>query len=158
MNMKASLTAATLIGVCATSVVNAAEPVRFDRFRAYLIYEDSGKLSKNIAKRTDQIVANDENGSSVQVLVDIVASGGKNQVYDNNTLLLTWVTDPFAEMGTPSKVDMGWPITYVGLNGEVTRSIIVDHDCGPFTLHARVDVGDSFGKEYVKEFNLTCGD
>ena len=38
------------------------------------------------------------------------------------------------------------------------KTIIVDHDCQPFALHARVDVGDQIGKEHVKEFNLWCGD
>lgn len=148
------------MGALALAMANSAEatePLQFDRFRAYLIYEDNGKLSKNVAARRDQIVANDENGSSAQILVDIVATGSKNALYENGEFLIVWVTDPFDEHG-PAKVDKGWPISYVGLTGEVVRSIIIDHDCGPVLLHARVSTDSKTGKEWYQKLNITCGD
>ena len=124
---------------------------------SYLIWEGNGKLSKNIARRTDQVIANGEEGSSTQVLVDLVVAGGKNTVYEDSPLLLVWVTDPL-DSSRPAFVDKGWSISYVGLTGETVRSIIVDHDCNPVTLHARIDAGDVIGREVTKELNITCGD
>jgi|GEM_PF-3152019 len=155
--LRGGLAIAMVMAGVASMSAQAAEPVRFDRFRAYLIFEDTGNLSKNVAGRTDQILANTEEGSSVQILIDIVAAGGENQVYEDGPLLLTWATSPYDPHG-PFLVDKGWAISYVGLTGEVTRTIVVDHDCEPFTLHARVDRGDAIGEEFSKEFNIWCGD
>ncbi|PLX35820.1 MAG: hypothetical protein C0606_17125 [Hyphomicrobiales bacterium] len=148
---------AILAALATGSAASALEPVKFDRARAYLIWEDTGNLSKNIARKKEQIIANGEEGSSTQVLIDLVVSGEKNTVYPNPPMLIVYVTNPYEEHG-PMMVDKGWSISYVGLKGESVRSIIVDHDCNPFVLHARVDNGETIGKEYEKTFNLTCGD
>lgn len=130
-----------------------------DRYRGYLIYEDDGSLSKNVARRTDQIIANDENGSSVQMLLDIVVSGPKSSVIDSGAFLYVWVEAAGAQTGDRAMIDKGWPIGYVGLKSEVVRSIVVDHDCDGFTVNARLDPDENtVGKTYSKQFNITCGD
>lgn len=150
---------AVLLGASlAVPISNAmAGDARFDRLRAYLIYEDSGKLSKNIARRTDQIVANDENGTSTQMLVDLVVKGDKNSLQDPAPMLLVWVTDPL-DAQRPAFVDRGWPLNFIGLTGEIVRSVVVDHDCGPVTIHTRLDRGKTLGREVTKQINITCGD
>lgn len=154
------LATAVLLGLTgAAAPALAAEDLAVDRIRGYLVYEDTGDLSKNVARRTDQIVANDENGSSIQMLVDIVVDGPKNELIEGNTYLYVWVTGANYQTGDRPKIDQGWPISYVGLTGEVVRSIVVDHDCEGFEVRARLDDGErQIGRELVKRFDLTCGD
>lgn len=150
------------MAVCAVvwAVPALAEPtLDVDRVRGYLIYEDDGSLSKNFARRKDQIVANDENGSSVQMLMDIVVSGPENTVIDSGAYLYVWVVAADAQQGDRAMIDKGWPINYVGLKSETVRSIIIDHDCEGFTVNARVDLDqNTVGETFQKRFNMICGD
>lgn len=137
---------------------SAAAGLDVDRVRGYLIYEDTGNLSKDVVGRQDQVVANDENGTSTQLLVDVVVAGPADTLAEG-AMLLVWVRRPFDEPGTPAMVDTGWPLNYIGHTGQVVRSLVIDHDCNPVELHARVDDGQgNQGNEFIKTFNLTCGD
>lgn len=129
-----------------------------DRFRAYLIYEDSGELSKNMAKRDDQIVANDEKGTSVQMLVDVVMAGKKGQLYENNPFLYVVVREAMAETGAPPMLDTGFPLTFVGQTGELVRTLVVNHNCSGFDIEAYIMDGDRRTSELKKTFSITCGD
>ena len=155
--MRASLPGA-LAALAMTGAVAAAQPVAIDRINGYLVYEDTGKMSRNVAGETNQILANGENGSSVQMIVDIVMSGPKNDLVAENTFLYVWATNHLSEQADMTLVDRGWPIVFVGNTGEVVRTVVIDHDCNGFEVHARVDRGDTIGQEVVKRFDLTCGD
>lgn len=139
--------------------VSAEQALKLDRVRGYLIYEDDGSLSKNVARRTDQIVANDENGSSTQMLLDIVVSGPKNSVVDTGAFLYVWVTADSSQVGDRAMVDKGWSISYIGLKSEVVRSVVIDHECEGITLNTRMDIDqNTLGKTLEKRFDITCGD
>lgn len=139
--------------------MSAEQALKLDRLRGYLIYEDDGSLSNNVARRTDQIVANDKNGSSTQMLLDIVVSGPKNSVIDTCAFLYIWMTANGSQVGDRAMVDKGWPISYVGLKSEVVRSVIIDHECEGFTVNTRVDIDqNTLGKTLEKRFDITCGD
>jgi predicted secreted Zn-dependent protease len=56
----------------------AAQTVKADRFRAFLIWETTGDLSKNVMNDTPQIEANTQKGMSTQIYVDIVVTGPKD--------------------------------------------------------------------------------
>lgn len=129
-----------------------------DRYRAYLIYEDEGNLSENVASGKGQIIARDENGSSIQILLDIVVSGPENTIIDSGAFLYVWVTAVDAQTGDRAMIDKGWPINYVGQKSETVRSIIIEHGCEGFIVNARVDIDENnVGETHTKQFNITCG-
>lgn len=151
------LVASCVLALSPAAAAELATP-SVDRFRAYLIYEDSGELSKNMAKREDQIVANDEKGTSVQMLVDVVMAGKAGQLYENNPFLYVVVREMMAETGAPPMIDTGFPLTFVGQTGELVRTLVVNHNCNGFEIEAYIMDGDKRTSELKKTFSITCGD
>ena len=153
-----------LVPVLATCLlacqVLAADPPgpKVDRFRGFLIYEDTGDLSKNVAKQSDQIIANDEKGTGTQIIVDVIVTGPKNQTYENAPFLYVVVNSLTANQGDPPMVDTGYPINFIGNTGQIVRSLVVEHNCNGFTIDAYTMVGDKKLSELKKTFNITCGD
>lgn len=136
-----------------------AEPPTVDRLRAYLIWEDTGELSKNMAKTTDTIIANGENGSSVQMLVDVVLKAKPESLYDGEQPWLYVVAHSINEQpGDKAMLDTGFPLTFIGPKGELTRTVVVEHGCNGFSFEAYVMVGDKRKSEIKKDFAITCGD
>lgn len=134
-----------------------AQTAKVDRVRAFLIWEDSGDLSKNVVGQTPRIEANTQKGMSTQIMIDIVVSGPKNKTAGKNVMLYTWANND-QDKGARPMMDLGWPVTYFGDKGETVRSVIINHDCQPFTLSARVDHGDKIGRVFEKTFPIFCGD
>ena len=159
MRRSGTFTAFFLIcGLAAPIVAVAAEPPAVDRFRAYLIYEDSGELSKNRAKDVDQIIANDDKGTSVQMLVDVVMTAKANSLHESNPFLYVVVHSTLEEPSAKPLVDIGFPLTFVGNTGELVRTLVVDHNCNGFDIEAYVMDGDKRTSEIRKSFSITCGD
>jgi hypothetical protein len=114
-----------------------------DRIRGFLIYEDTGDLSKNLAKTEDQIVANDEKGTSIQMLVDVVLSGKPNSLYENNPRLHVVARSNLDGPDAPALVDKVFYLTFIAAKGELVRTVVVDHGCNGFDLEAYVMDGDN---------------
>jgi hypothetical protein len=73
-------------------------------------------------------------------------------------MLYTWANFLGDPPGTRAVMDKGFPINYTGPKGETIRSVIIEHDCKPFTLSARVDRGNTVGRVIEKRFQIFCGD
>ncbi len=142
----------------ALAVPALAQTIKAERFRAFLIWEESGELSKNVIADTPRIEANTQKGMSSQIMVDIVVSGPKNTQTKGQYILYTWANVLGEPAGTPSILDKGFPVTYIGAKGETTRTVIIEHDCRPFVLSARVDRGNTTGRVLEKRFQIFCGD
>jgi hypothetical protein len=147
-----------VLGAMALAVlptVALADAPKLEKFRAYLIYEDTGKLSKSLAGGDDQIVANDEHGTSVQMVVDVVMSGKPDKLYENNPILHVVVhgSDP----GTAPIVDAEFPLTFMAKK-TLVRTVVVDHNCNGVTIDAYMMDGKKKTSEIKKSFSITCGD
>lgn len=129
-----------------------------DRIQAFLIYEDTGKLSKDISGSTDQIVANDENGTSIQMLVNVVLKSKPDQLFENNPVLHVKATSALMSEGGPAPVTAQFYVSYIASGGELFRSVVVDHGCNGFDLEAWVEEGGKRTSEFKKSFSVTCGD
>lgn len=150
---------AALILLAGTAMAESPKPPTIDRLRAYLIWEDSGELSKNLAKSTEQIVANTEKGTSAQMLVDVVLTAKGDSLYaDKQPMLYIYVLPMGAQVGDPAMIDTGFPISYIAKGGELTRSVIVEHGCNGFSFSARVMVEDKIISQLDKDYSITCGD
>lgn len=134
-----------------------AQTEKIDRVRAFLIWEESGDLSKNVVGSTPRIEANGPKGMSSQIIVDIIVSGPKNTM-PKGQLILYASADRDQDKGARPMVDVGWPITYFSAKGERVRSLIVDHMCQPFTLSVRVGRGNAMGRIMETKFPIFCGD
>lgn len=132
-----------------------ADSPKIETIKAYLIYEDSGKVSKNIADAADQIVAQDENGQSVQLLIDIVLSGKAGGLYENNPILHVMTKPSLDEAAKP--VVEEFPIVFMAKD-KLFRTVLVNHNCNGFDLEAYVMDGDKRVSELTKSFSITCGD
>ena len=154
--------AATLAALALLSqpvLAASPKPPTIDRVRAYLIWEDTGELSKNLAKTSDQIVANSDKGTSAQMLMDVVLTAKGDSLYSGKQpFLYVYVTPMGAAVGDPPMLDTGFPISYIAKGGELTRSVIVEHGCNGFSFSARVMVEDKIISEYEKDYSITCGD
>lgn len=126
-----------------------------DRVRAFLIYEDTGDLSKNLAKTEDQIIANDEKGTSIQMLLDVVLTSKPDQPFENNPMLHVVAR---SNLDQAVLTDKTFPLNYVGSKGELVRTVVVDHGCNGFDLDAYVMDGKNKTSEFKKSFSITCGD
>jgi hypothetical protein len=131
---------------------------KIERLNAYLIYEDSGELSKNVAAKVDTgdtIVANGDKGQSVQMVIDIVMGGKANQLYENNPVLHVVVrgSDP----GTSPLVNSEFPIAFMAKT-KLFRTVVVDHNCNGIDVDAYMTDGTKKTSEMKKSFSITCGD
>jgi len=131
---------------------------KVDHFNGYLINEDDGKMSKNVATQSDQIEANNQNGTGTQIIVDIFVKGAKNQLYENNPFLYVVVSKMLANVGDPPMLDTGFPINFIGNKGQTVRTVVIEHNCEGFTIEAYTMIGDKRVSELTKTFNITCGD
>jgi len=134
-----------------------ADAPKLKEFRAYLIYEDSGDLSKNLAKTEDQIVANDDKGTSVQMVVDIVMTGKANQLYENNPILHVVARSTLDDASAKPLVDTEFPLTFMAKD-KLVRTVVVDHACNGFDIDAYMMDGKKKVSEIRKSFSITCGD
>jgi hypothetical protein len=135
-----------------------ADAPKIEKLNAYLIYEDSGEMSKNVAAKADTgdtIVANDEKGQSVQMVVDIVMGGKANQLYENAPVLHVVVhgSDP----GTEPLVNAEFPINFMA-KSKLFRTVVVDHNCNGVDIDAYMMDGKKKVSEIKKSFSITCGD
>jgi hypothetical protein len=144
--------------LAASGAFAAETKIKVDRVRGFLIYEDTGKLSKNLATQSDQIIANDKNGTSIQMLVDIVLSGPADQTFENAPMLHVIARGALDDAGTPPIIDRSYPINYVATGGELVRSLVVDHNCNGFDLEASITLGNKVISDLKKTFSITCGD
>ena len=131
---------------------------KVDHFNGYLINEDDGKMSKNVASQADQIEANNQNGTGTQIIVDIFVKGTKNQLYENNPFLYVVVSKMSAKVGDPPMLDTGYPINFIGNLCQTVRTVVIEHNCEGFTIDAYTMVGDKKISVLSKTFNITCGD
>ena len=152
--------AAALLAATGPGLAGDAAPISVERIRGYLIYEDTGKLSADIGGRTDQIVANDENGTSMQLLVDVVVAGPKSYLIEGDQpFLRVWAIDASLEDPGRTLAELTWPMSFVGHTGTVIRTLVVDHNCAPVDIVARIDTADGTpGPETTHRFDLMCGD
>lgn len=140
-----------------TAAAGAAD-LKITAINDYLVWEDTGKLSKNLADVTDQIVANGEDGSSVQMIVDVVVAGEPNSLHEETPVLVVTASRPEGYSDEPALVEKRFPISFVGPTGRVYRSVVVDHDCNPFVLRAFLETGGRKGRAVTRDVGLTCGD
>jgi len=154
MAIKSGLLLTACAAILLPSIALADAPV-IEKINAYLIYEDSGKVSKNIADAPDQIVAQDENGQSVQMIVDVVLSGKAGGMYENNPILHVTTKPSLDEAAKP--VVEEFPIAFMAKE-KLFRTIVVNHNCNGFDLEAYVTDGDKRVSELKKSFSITCGD
>lgn len=153
MAFKSGLLLSALASILLPGMALADAP-KIGKINAYLIYEDSGKVGKNIANTEDQIVAQDENGGSVQMIVDVVLSG-KEGLYENNPVLHVVTKPSLDEAAKP--VSEEFYISFMAKD-KLFRTILVNHNCNGFDLEAYVTDGDKRVSEFKKSFSITCGD
>jgi hypothetical protein len=146
MALKSGLVLSAIVGILVPGFAFADAPV---------IYEDSGKVGKNIADAPDQIVAQDENGASVQMLIDIVLSGKAGGLYENNPILHVVTKPSLDEAAKP--VSEEFYISFMAKD-KLFRTVLVNHNCNGFDLEAFVTDGDKRVSEFKKSFSITCGD
>lgn len=144
--------------VAALPLMAFADAPKIETIRAFLIYEDSGDMSRNIAAKAnsgDTIIANDDKGQSVQMRVDIVMSGKANRLYENNPVLHVVVhgSDP----GTAPIVSAEFPLAFMARD-KLFRTVIVDHNCNGVSIDAYMIDGNKKTSEIRKSFSITCGD
>lgn len=132
-----------------------ADAPKIEKINAYLIYEDSGKVGKNIAGEPDQIVAQDENGQSVQMIIDVVLSGKAGGLYEDNPILHV-VTKPLLDEAA-KPVNEEFPIVFFAKD-KLFRTVLVNHNCNGFDIEAYVMDGGKRTSEFKKSFSITCGD
>lgn len=154
MAFKSGLVLSVLAGILLPGTALADSPV-IEKINAYLIYEDSGKVSKNIADAPDQIVAQDENGQSVQMIIDVVLSGKAGAMYENNPVLHVVTKPSLDEAAKP--VSEEFPIAFMAKD-KLFRTVIVNHNCNGFDIEAYVTDGAKRTSELKKSFSITCGD
>jgi len=135
-----------------------ADAPKIEKFRAFLIYEDSGDMSKNVAAKADSgdtVVANGDKGQSIQMRLDIVMTGKANQLYENNPVLHVVVhgSDP----GTPPIVNAEFPLAFMAKD-KLFRTVVVDHNCNGIKIDAYMMDGKKKVSEIRKSFSITCGD
>lgn len=160
MAMRRAFVSLGLLALVLPQTVVAADATTptIDRIRGFLIYEDTGDLSKNLAKTEDQIVANDEKGTSIQMLIDVVLTGKPDTLYENNPQLHVVARSNMDGPDAPALVDKVFYLTYIAAKGELVRTVVVDHGCNGFDLEAYVMDGDKRTSEFKKSFSITCGD
>lgn len=160
MAMRRALVTLGFLAALLPQAVLAADATTpsIDRIRGFLIYEDTGDLSKNLAKSDDQIVANDEKGTSIQMLIDVVLTAKPDSLYENNPMLHVVARSNLDGPDAPALTDKVFPLTYVGSKGELVRTVVVDHGCNGFDLEAFIMDGDKRTSEFKKSFSITCGD
>jgi len=149
---------ASVISLAVLPSIALADAPKIEKLRAFLIYEDSGDTSKNMAAKADSgdtIVASDDKGQSIQMRVDIVMSGKANQLYENNPVLHVVVhgSDP----GTPPIVNAEFPLTFMAKD-KLFRTMVVDHNCNGVNIDAYMMDGKKKTSELKKSFSITCGD
>jgi hypothetical protein len=154
MALKSGLVLSAIVGILVPGIAFADAP-GIAKINAYLIYEDSGKVGKNIADTPDQIVAQDENGASVQMLIDIVLSGKAGGLYENNPILHVVTKPSLDEAAKP--VSEEFYISFMAKD-KLFRTVLVNHNCNGFDLEAYVTDGDKRVSEFKKSFSITCGD
>ena len=123
--------------------------------RLYLIWNDSGAMSQDMAPRAlspdgaarkNQIIASDRKlGASLQARLDAVIEVPSG-VYDNVTLGIRVVSEG------KTIVDQKFPIGFIDKPGRLIRAVIVNHECQPF------DVELALGSaKRTMNVDLTCG-
>lgn len=135
-----------------------ADAPKIEKLRAFLIYEDSGDMSKNVAAKADSgdtIVANGDKGQSIQMRVDIVMSGKANQLYENNPVLHVVVHG--SDSGTPPIVNAEFPLAFMAKD-KLFRTVVIDHNCNGVNIDAYMMDGNKKTSEIKKSFSITCGD
>jgi hypothetical protein len=159
--MRLSFPSAIIVSVASLAALPAlafADAPKIEKLRAFLIYEDSGDMSKNVAAKADSgdtIVANDDKGQSIQMRVDIVMSGKANQLYENNPVLHVVVhgSDP----GALPVVNTEFPLTFMAKD-KLFRTVVIDHNCNGVDIDAYMMDGKTKTSELKKSFSITCGD
>ncbi len=138
------------------------EPPKIDRFRAYLLWEETGDLSKDVAKQSDidSFIKDDATGQikqSEQMLIDVVIKAKPLSSYDKGVQpFLNIVVKESAD--APPTVNVTFPFLSFPDNGQLVRTVVVEHKCSGFTVKASVVKGDKTVSEMTKEFIVSCGD
>jgi len=147
-----------LAGVALCGAARAAEAPAIEALRAYLIYEDNGRMSDDVTGMADQIIAQDrKNGQSVQIRVDVILRGTPNEIYESAPVLhveaRSSLDDP---TGSPSVYEE-FPISFFATD-TLVRSVIVNHECNGFDIEAWVMDGGIRVSNLKQSFSITCGD
>lgn len=137
---------------------DAAPPV-IDRIQVLLLYEDTGKLSEDLANAADDtIIANSEAGSGIQVLVNVALKAKANNYYENSPTLHVRATPSVLFDGGPKVIEDQFFLSFIGSTGEIFRSVLVNHGCNDFTIEAWVMDGGKRTSEVRKSYAVLCGD
>lgn len=159
--MRKFLTSLTFLAALVPHSLSAqqAKPPVIDRIQVFQIFDDDGKLSKDLANAADDtIIANGPTGSGIQVLIKVVLKGKPNQVYDSGPTVHIKATPSVMFEGGPKVVEGEFVLSYVGVTGEVYRSVLLDHGCNDFKIEAYVTDGGKRTSEFSKSYFVLCGD
>ncbi len=133
------------------SVAGAAE-VSLGKPHVFLIFEDSGGLSNELATVEGPVLAMTDKGRSLQMVVDVIVDGEPDALF----------FDP-PRVEVTARGDRGdvlfqktWPIGSIGDYGTTMRSFIVDHDCRPVTVEARLTAGGADAGRWEKRVAISC--
>ena len=159
--MRSSFLSSVIVAMASLAVLPSmafADSPKIEKLRAFLIYEDTGDMSKNVAAKADSgdtIIANGDKGQSIQMRVDIVMGGKANQLYENNPVLHVVVhsSDP----GTAPIVNAEFPLAFMAKD-KLFRTVVVDHNCNGVNIDAYMMDGKNKTSELKKSFSITCGD
>ena len=89
---KSTVPAAIVAGlILAAPSAAAAADLAVSGVNLYLIWENSGKLSENLASR-DHVTTVSEDGSASQVLMDVVVTGAPDTLYEDVPTLKIAIT------------------------------------------------------------------
>jgi hypothetical protein len=133
----------------------AAATPRLGTPRLYLIWNDSGAMSQDLASRAlspdgaarkNQIIASDRKlGASLQARLDAVIEAPSG-IYDKVTLGIRVTSEG------KTIVDQTFPVGFIDKAGRLIRAVIVNHECQPFDVE--LTLGSA---KRTMKVDLTCG-
>jgi hypothetical protein len=135
----------TVVILLDTSVCHAEAALRLGEIRAYLIWEQSGLMSKNVAAARQPIIAIDKRlGTSLQVRVDASIEGASPP-------LTKFELHMVIRISGNAIFDQTFSDYFI--RPRVIRAVIVEHKCGD------LDVEVSMGSQRrVTALSFWCGD
>ena len=127
----------------------AAAMPRLGTPRLYLIWNDSGAMSQDMAARAlspDGEIASDRKlGASLQARLDAVIEAPSG-IYDKVTLGIRVTSEG------KTIVDQTFPVGFIDKAGRLIRAVIVNHECQPFDVE--LTLGSA---KRTMKVDLTCG-
>lgn len=146
------IAAALSAGAC--GVAAAAGDLTFGKSHVFLLWEDTGGFSDDMAEVDGPIAAVTKAGRSLQMVVDVIVEGEPNARFDPPAVLTVEARSTAAE--APVLFKKSWPIQTIGDFGTAMRTFVVDHACSGVTVSATVEGAGAVSDRWEKRFDIVC--